>query len=328
MEAAVAWHDGYLLLILADCSALVAAERQTETTDQHYRSLLDALPIGFTVVSLRDERYPTLYQNDWGIDVSGWGNEEWERDPDFSLQILHPDDREAMLAFRSAFRESLGPFDVEYRVVRPDGGVVWLRDWGTVVHGADGTPDHLVVCLLDITAQKTAELALQQALDELSGVHTEVEALSQAKSEYLSFLSHELRTPLTSIQGFSELIAGGGLPDDETAQFAGIIQQNARRLERMISDILDMDRLESGQRRLRREHVDLAAVILEVLETLSGLGHDHQLSLTMADDLPTGARRWRPADSRLHQRDRQCDQVHAASGPDRYPDDPAGPCPG
>ena len=286
VEAAVAWHDGYLLLILDDCSALAAAEHQAQTIDQHYRSLLDALPIGFTVVSLRDERYSTLYQNDWGINVSGWGNEEWERDPDFSLQILHPDDREAMLAFRATFRESVGPFDVEYRVVRPDGGVVWLRDWGTVVYDACGTPDHLVVCLLDVTAQKSAELALRGALDELSAAHAEVESLSQAKSEYLSFLSHELRTPLTSIQGFGELIAGGGLPDDETAQFASIIQQNARRLERMISDILDMDRLESGQRHLRRQRVDLAAVILEVLETLSGLGHDHQLSLTMADDLP------------------------------------------
>src|SRR5690606_14127867 len=102
-------------------------ERAAQDTEQHYRSLLDALPIGFTVVSLRDERYPTLYQNDWGIEVSGWGNDEWERDPDFSLQILHPDDRERMLVFREEFRNGVGPFDVEYRVVRPDGSVVWLR---------------------------------------------------------------------------------------------------------------------------------------------------------------------------------------------------------
>ncbi|MBL8126055.1 MAG: PAS domain-containing protein, partial [Chloroflexia bacterium] len=147
VEAAVAWHEGLLLLILAGCDALVAAERAAQDTEQHYRSLLDALPIGFTVVSLRDERYPTLYQNDWGIEVSGWGNDEWERDPDFSLQILHPDDRERMLVFREEFRNGVGPFDVEYRVVRPDGSVVWLRDWGTVVYDACGTPDHLVVCL-------------------------------------------------------------------------------------------------------------------------------------------------------------------------------------
>ncbi|MFN8661022.1 MAG: ATP-binding protein [Thermomicrobiales bacterium] len=286
VDAAVTRDVGVLRLILADASALVAAERQAQSIDLHYRSLLDALPIGFTVVSLRDERYPTLYQNDWGIEVSGWGNHEWERDPDFSLKILHPDDREAMLAFRIAFREALGPFDVEYRVVRPDGGVVWLRDWGTVVHDAHGVPDHLVVCLLDVTAQKHAELALREALDDLSAAHAEVGALSQAKSEYLSFLSHELRTPLTSIQGFSELMAEGGLPDDETAEFAGIIHLNAQRLERMISDILDMDRLESGQRHLRRQRVDLAAVILEVVETLSGLGHDHDISLAVAGDLP------------------------------------------
>lgn len=286
VDVATAMDGGGRLLLLADATALMAAERRAQTTDQHYRSLLDALPIGFTVVSLRDERYPTLYQNDWGIEVSGWGNEEWERDPDFSLKILHPDDQERMQAFRTAFRESLGPFDVEYRVIRPDGGVVWLRDWGTVVHDADGTPDHLVVCLLDITAQKNAELALREALEELSIAHAEVQSLSQAKSEYLSFISHELRTPLTSIQGFGELIAEGALPQDEVGQVGGIIQSNAKQLGRMITEVLNMDRLESEQSRLRRQRVDLSGLILEVLETLSGLRHNHQLSLNVDESLP------------------------------------------
>lgn len=286
VDAAAAWHDGCLLVMLADCSAQVAAERAAQDAEQHYRSLLDALPIGFTVVSLRDERYPTLYQNDWGIEVSGWGNDEWERDPDFSLQILHPDDRERMLAFRDAFRNGLGPFDVEYRVVRPDGGVVWLRDWGTVVNDASGTPDHLVVCLLDVTAQKSAELALRDVLQDLSTAHASVQAISQAKSEYLSFLSHEFRTPLTSIQGFSELIASGGLPDDEVREFADIIRMNAQRLTRMITDLLNMDRLESGRRPMRLGAVHLDTLVSDVLDTLSGLGHDHQLTMTVPDDLP------------------------------------------
>lgn len=286
VEAAVTWHEGLLLLILAGCDALVAAERAAQDTEQHYRSLLDALPIGFTVVSLRDERYPTLYQNDWGIEVSGWGNDEWERDPDFSLQILHPDDRERMLVFREEFRNGVGPFDVEYRVVRPDGSVVWLRDWGTVVYDACGTPDHLVVCLLDITAQKIAELALREALDNLSVAHAEVKALSAAKSNDLSFLSHEFRTPLTSIQGFSELIASGGLPVDEVQQFASVIEANARRLSRMITDLLDMDRLESGQRRLRLRQIHLDSVIHDVLETLAGLDHTHAIRLQVAGDIP------------------------------------------
>jgi signal transduction histidine kinase len=218
--------------------------------------------------------------------VSGWGNEEWERDPDFSLQILHPDDRERMLAFRETFRNGPGPFDVEYRVVRPDGGVVWLRDWGTVVYDACGRPDHLVVCLLDVTAQKSAELALRDALDNLSAAHAEVSAVSAAKSNDLSFLSHEFRTPLTSIQGFSELIASGGLPADEVQQFARVIDANARRLARMITDLLDMDRLESGQRRVRLGQVNLEILIRDVVETLAGLDHRHEITLRVGRDVP------------------------------------------
>lgn len=286
LEAAAAWADGYVLLLLADCSALVAAEQAAHEVDLEYRSMLDALPIGVTVVSLRDERYPTLYQNEWGIDVSGWANAEWERDPNFTLQILHPDDRERMLAFRDEFHDGYKPFDVEYRVVRPDGGVVWLRDWGTVIYDESGKPDRNVVCLMDITRQKTAELALRDALHDLSEAHGEAQAISQAKSEYLSFLSHEFRTPLTSIQGFSELIKGGGLPGEEVREFAEIISVNAKRLARMITDLLDMDRLESGQRPMRLGSVHLDTVVTDALDTLSGLGHEHQVVLTVADDLP------------------------------------------
>jgi signal transduction histidine kinase len=285
VEVAVAWQDGHVLLILADCRALVAAERAALDADRWYRSMLNALPIGVTVVSLRDERYPTLYQNDWGIEVSGWANEE--RDPDFTLQILHPDDREQMLAFRDEFRDGFKSFDVEYRVVRPDGGgVVWLRDWGTIVYDETGLPDRNVVCLMDITRQKSAELALRDALQDLSEAHTTVQAISQAKSEYFSFLSHEFRTPLTSLQGFSELITGGGLPGEEVREFAEIIGLNAQRLARMITDLLDMDRLESGQRPMRLGDVRLDTLIADVLDTLSGLGHDHHVTLTVADDLP------------------------------------------
>jgi PAS domain S-box-containing protein len=286
VEATIARDDERLLLILANCSELVAAERAAQAIDHEYRSMLDALPIDVTMVSLRDERYPTLYQNDWGADVSGWTNDEWERDPDFTLQILHPDDLEQMLAFRDEYRDGFKPFDVEYRVVRPDGGVVWLRDWGTVIYDAAGKPDRNVVCLMDITRQKTAELALRDALQELTEAHTAMQAISQAKSEYFSFLSHEFRTPLTSIQGFSELMAGGGLPEDEVRAFAEIICQNAQRLSRMITDLLEMDRLESGQRPMRLGNVRLDTLTTAVLDTLSGLGHDHQVTVTVADDLP------------------------------------------
>ncbi|MFT4039608.1 MAG: PAS domain-containing sensor histidine kinase [Thermomicrobiales bacterium] len=270
---------------MADATTLAEFLPNTRDT-QLVLPMLDTLPIGFTIVSLRDAGFPTLYQNAWGPEATGWSNEEWERDPDFTERILYPDDRETMLAFKQSFREAPGPYDVEYRMVRPDGGIVWMREWGTVVRDAAGEPNHMMICLIDITAQKTAEQALRDSLAELSVAHAAVEALSQAKSEYLSFVSHELRTPLTSIQGFSELMAGGGLPEAESREFARIIQSNAQRLARMISDLLDMDRLESGRRRVRLGAVHLDTLMLEVLESLAGLGHTHRVAMDIAENLP------------------------------------------
>jgi signal transduction histidine kinase len=69
-------------------------------------------------------------------------------------------------------------------------------------------------------------------------------------------------------------------------QFARVIDANARRLARMITDLLDMDRLESGQRRVRLGLVDLESLIRDVVETLAGLDHRHEITLRVGRDVP------------------------------------------
>jgi two-component system, OmpR family, sensor histidine kinase KdpD len=86
-----------------------------------------------------------------------------------------------------------------------------------------------------------AELA-----DKVSAARRELEELDRAKSAFVAIASHELRTPLTALQGFSELLAVRHLPPDEVNRLGAIMRREARRLGRIVSDLLDLSRIERG----------------------------------------------------------------------------------
>lgn len=91
---------------------------------------------------------------------------------------------------------------------------------------------------------------------------TNQKIVEQMKNEFVSMVSHELRTPLTAIKGYVDLmLANDAGPLDELAkEYLGIISNNAERLLRLINELLDIDRIESGGRALKKEPVDLPRV--------------------------------------------------------------------
>src|SRR4029077_1089097 len=112
-----------------------------------------------------------------------------------------------------------------------------------------------------VAALTTAELVEQQRK-----AVAQLEALNSAKSDFVSIVSHEFRTPLTGIQGFSELMRDEDLTPAEMKEYASDINKDAQRLNRMITEMLDLDRMESGRMTLNREPTDINAVIAEAAD--------------------------------------------------------------
>ncbi|GAC1702668.1 MAG: hypothetical protein NVS9B6_19120 [Candidatus Limnocylindrales bacterium] len=113
----------------------------------------------------------------------------------------------------------------------------------------------------------------------------ELERLSQAKSDFVSIVSHEFRTPLTGIQGFSEMMRDEDLSLAELKEYAGDINKDAQRLNRMINEMLDLDRLESGRMTFVRAPVDLNAVVAEVAAGVRPDAANHPLVLRLDQGL-------------------------------------------
>ncbi|HZM17514.1 MAG TPA: ATP-binding protein [Candidatus Krumholzibacteria bacterium] len=131
--------------------------------------------------------------------------------------------------------------------------------------------------LEQIVQQRTA--ALHQKAQELEKANKELKEIDRLKSDFLSNVSHELRTPLTSIRSFTEIMLDDpeALTEDERVEFLGIIAHQTERLTRLISDLLDLSRIEAGEMRCRLLPVELSRIIDPCLETLRTLAAEREI---------------------------------------------------
>ncbi|MBT00411.1 MAG: histidine kinase [Oceanospirillaceae bacterium] len=131
--------------------------------------------------------------------------------------------------------------------------------------------------------QKSTELA--RIGEELRSANERLRELDRLKDEFVAMVSHELRTPLTSIRAFAEILRDSDdLDREQQAHFLAIIVRESERLSRLIEEILDLARLESGRMTLHPEHCDLQELLSRALEAVTHLfqerGISHELKLT------------------------------------------------
>jgi signal transduction histidine kinase len=127
---------------------------------------------------------------------------------------------------------------------------------------------------------------LEQSLSEQRAANERLERMSQTKSDFVSTVSHEFRTPLTTILGNSEMIQDDGVTIAEVREFAVEINKAGQRLKGMIEDMLDLDRMEAGMLNLRRERLDLNALVGEAVAQIRPITSRHAFRLQLDDAMP------------------------------------------
>ena len=207
-------------------------------------------------------------------------------EPESFWDAIHPEDRDRVkVAFEKQVR---GDYDEEYRVVRSptgatptDGSICWVRDRAFPVRNETGEIYRIVGIAEDITQRKLAE--------EFQQVAQSAQAANQAKSAFLANMSHELRTPLNAIIGYSDLLKEDAedlgcedfIPDLLKIQTAG------KHLLSLISDILDISKIEAGRMELYLETFSPAHLIDDVVSTVESLvqKNSNKFEVDCASDL-------------------------------------------
>ncbi|HEU4354304.1 MAG TPA: ATP-binding protein [Actinomycetota bacterium] len=271
--------DGALTLLrgIADITSLALGSARRFHELERFHELVESLDaifweadpetLGFTFLSRRAE-LSLGGPDDDAPALTTWGAH------------IHPEDREpARIRLRAAIADG-GDHHLEYRALGREGESIWLRDLVHVIHDASGAAV-LRGLIVDITERKRAEQALRRSERKYSEAFRRereatqrLRALDEMKNTFLEAVSHDLRTPLTSILGSAVTLeqASATIAPEDATDLLRRIAANARKLERLLSDLLDLDRLQRGIISPQRRPTDLAKLVAEAVEESDLLG--------------------------------------------------------
>jgi PAS domain S-box-containing protein len=217
----------------------------------------DAATLRLSFIGGRAEQLLGADDQEWIADGRRWG------------EHAIPEDRDGAIAAVRIAADASQDQSLEYRVAAPDGRTIWIRDMVHVVRGGQG-PRQLRGLMIDVTERKRAEQALRRSERKYSEAFRRereaaqrLRALDEMKNTFLEAVSHDLRTPLTSILGSALTLEQTelNLPQEDALDLVGRIAANARKLERLLSDLLDLDRLQRGIVSPQRRPIDLADLV-------------------------------------------------------------------
>ncbi len=249
-----------------DVTEVRHARNALEASEEQFRQVLAAAPIGMALIN---DRAQFLGVNTAFCGLCGASEDELLTEYRLS-DILHPDDLKVIYRTVAAKLEADSPetYIGEHRLQGPDGDERWGLFHISWSFDKNANKNFFIAQIVDITEQKRLE---------------------QIKDEFVSTVSHELRTPLTSIKGALGLIRATDDPHRSSAtnRLLEIAASNADRLTHIVNDILDLEKISSGEVAFEIDTLDIGDLIEGTAHELSPFAREHNNTLRVeAPDAP------------------------------------------
>ena len=225
-------------------------DRQKHHTEAILYSLRD-------VVIVLDEFDRVLLANRAAEHLFGFDSKQAQHQP--VSDLVGPDHRDVLEFIRQSRK---GRGDASRRQMEwtdPGGGSVSYDCVACCVRDEQGTDCGVVAVLHDVTREKE---------------------IARIKNDFVGYVSHELKTPLASITAYAEMLMDGEADDEQTRrEFVAVIQSQATRLNRLIEDILNISRIESGLMPVRKAPLSLAILVEEQLQMIRGYAEERHIRM-------------------------------------------------
>lgn len=260
--------------------------------------LLESLPVAVFRAEFGECMHVSYMTPSIG-ELTGFSADEFRSDGTLWIERTHPEDRARVLGEITRLREA-GSCGFEYRWQVRDGGYRWFYGHVRLDAATDDLRLRMIGMWQDISAFKEISerlnstiRVLQERNDELDASRQEALAASRNKATFLANMSHEIRTPLSSIIGYAEkmqsMLQDAGTPE-EIRKCIRVISQASAQLRRIIDDILNFSKLESGAVRLDQIPFDLRADFEDVISMMSSGLDDRKVELSLLFDSGVPAR--------------------------------------
>lgn len=265
-------HQNHLLLV---CRDLTDSKRHETSLIRHQQQLSEAQSIGhmghwtWRIGEEKLEFSSEIYR------IFGVTPEEFTPTIESVNGMMHRRDRGRMAqAFQRALIERKN-YEMEFRIFRPSGEARFITLQGRCELDQEGDVSALFGIMQDITERTLHERELREAVESAERAYA-------AKSQFLANMSHELRTPLNAIIGFSEMMQRqmlGPIGTEKYLDYIGGIRESGEHLLDLISDILDMSKIEAGKYTLDVEEFNLYKVLRLATHMIEGRALDAQVNV-------------------------------------------------
>ena len=240
--------------IARDISQRKEVEAKLIASEFQYRDLIENT--NMVAWNLDIESFCFTYVSPRAEKMLGYPIEEWKQKGFWVSHIVEQDRERIIEECMQAIKDGKD-YNLEYRMIKAEGQLIWLRDTVTVNKNSGGKPISLNGFLIDIDERKKTEIALEKA-------KLIAEEADKVKSEFLATMTHELRTPMNGVLGMAQILADTSL-DTEQRESVDVILRSGSSLLEIINDVLDLSKLEEHHVTLENRSFNLEKTIANAL---------------------------------------------------------------
>jgi len=257
---------------------IIESQLELAESEEKYRFITENIN---SLIAMTDKEGNYIYVNEAYERVLGHKAEEMVGEN--SLEFIHPEDQDSLT---QAFMKNMGAgIDwvgtlVVLRMRAKDGNYRWMEIDGRFLPGEDGSPDAIIVVGTDISERKRADQEADRA--------NRLAELDRLRSALLASVTHELRTPLAAIKGMADTLIQTDVEWDMETQhdYLKTINRETDTLTRIVSDLMEMSRLEAGIVQMEKSPSVLSGIVVGLRGQLNTAAAKHDLQTTIPRDLP------------------------------------------
>jgi PAS domain S-box-containing protein len=259
-----------------DITKEINAEESIKKSEEKYRNIIRNMKLGLLEIDVNGiivRGYP------WFCEMTGYTKEELEGKNGFDLLV--PDEFKDKIREELKLRAQGKESAYEMQVKRKNGEILWVLVSGSPVYDTSGKITGSISIHLDITESK-------QFQERLLKAKKEADSARNSEREFLAKMSHEIRTPLNSIIGMSYLLSDSNL-DDKQKKYLSTLKSSSELLNRLITNILDLSKMESGHYEPRNHVFNIRDLIKSIINSLRMQTENKPVTIELEKDknIPT-----------------------------------------
>jgi len=239
-------------------------------SQKRFQAIFDHAPIAIALIDLQG--YPII-SNLPLSKMLGYSSDELAK-MKFTEFTFPEDIDKDMNLFTDLLAGKILDYSMEKRYIHKNGSLIWAKLFVSTLNDKSGLPQEIVGIVKDITERKHSEKDLIESKEK-------AEESDRLKSAFLANMSHEVRTPLNSIIGFSELLGDFDFDEDQKKVFIQHIIASGNNLLSIISDIMDISKMESGEIKIVKTRINAQNFILNLKEKFAIKAEEKNIELIL-----------------------------------------------